>query len=246
VAIIDATDPKQDVVTAIPNRLIAAGDPIQTPALPFRVVPQFYFENVNLARRDSAPDAPPSLATAGIGPQIAVIPLPAATKEEDRNTPAAYLQLVGTQGPLGTYLVSSFLGMPQHFSYGGRDWKIVMRPARRYFPFSVTLLKFSHDVYPGTDIPLNFSSKVRLGLPDGSARDYLIFMNNPLRYGGLTFYQASFLPGDRTSILEVVRNPSWTVPYVACAMMAVGMAFQFLLSLARFAGRHRASQYAIA
>jgi hypothetical protein len=36
-------------------------------------------------------------------------------------------------------------------------------------------------------------------------------MNNPLRYAGLTYYQASF-DGEHTTILEVVRNPSWLVP----------------------------------
>ena len=37
-----------------------------------------------------------------------------------------------------------------------------MRFQRRYLPFSLTLIKFSHDIYPGTDIPKNFSSRVRL------------------------------------------------------------------------------------
>jgi hypothetical protein len=54
------------------------------------------------------------------------------------------------------------------------------------------------------------------------------------------------LPGDQTSILEVVRNPSWRIPYIACAMMAVGMIFQFLLSLTRFWNRHRAADYSVA
>lgn len=244
VAIIDDTDPKTDVVTAIPNHLIASGLTIQTPALPFRVVPQFYFPNVNLTRRENAPGAPPSMATAGVGPQIAVIPLPATGKENERNMPAAYLELVGPDGSLGSYLVSSFLEMPQHFSFGGRDWKILMRPARRYFPFSVTLLKFSHDIYPGTDIPRNFSSRVRLNQADGSSREFLIHMNSPLRYGGLTFFQASFLPGDQTSILEVVRNPSWRIPYLACALMAIGLVAQFGLHLAGFARRQRTRAFA--
>lgn len=246
VAIIDDTDPQTDTVTAIPNRLLAAGDTIQSPALPFRVVPEFYFPNVNLTRRENAPDAPPSMATAGVGPQIAVIPLPTTGKENERNMPAAYVQLVGADGSLGTYLVSSFLEMPQHFSYAGRDWKIIMRPARRYFPFSITLLKFSHDIYPGTDIPRNFSSRVRLNQPDGSSREVLIYMNNPLRYDGLTFFQASFLPGDQTSILEVVRNPSWRIPYLACALMAIGLVAQFGLHLAGFVRKRQRAPLAVA
>ena len=44
-------------------------------------------------------------------------------------------------------------------------------------------------------------------------------MNQPLRYAGETFYQASFANDDRTSILQVVRNPGWLLPYIACAMV---------------------------
>ena len=47
-------------------------------------------------------------------------------------------------------------------------------------------------------------------------RDVLIYMNHPLRYRGETFYQAGFKQDDRASILEVVRNPSFIAPYVAC------------------------------
>ena len=57
---------------------------------------------------------------------------------------------------------------PQTFSYAGRQWKIMLRHARVYHPFSLTLLKVEHDVYAGTDIPKNFSSRVRINNPDGS------------------------------------------------------------------------------
>ena len=72
---------------------------------------------------------------------------------------------------------------------------------------------------PGTDIPSNFSSKIHLRDPArGEDRDVLIRMNSPLRYGGETYYQASFEPGDQVSILQVVRNPAAVTPYVACLL----------------------------
>ncbi len=37
-----------------------------------------------------------------------------------------------------------------------------LRPARYYKPYSLTLQDFTHEVYPGTQIPKNFSSKVTL------------------------------------------------------------------------------------
>jgi len=59
-------------------------------------------------------------------------------------------------------------------------------------------------------------------------------MNNPLRFAGLTFYQAGFENNDRTTILQVVRNPSWRLPYFACGLMSLGLLIQFGISLTGF------------
>ena len=97
------------------------------------------------------------------------------------------------------------------------------------------MLAFNHSVYPGTEIPKDFSSRVRLlDKEHGEDREILIRMNEPLRYRGETFYQASFLPGDRGTVLEVVKNPGWLLPYVACTMVALGMLIHFGISLVGF------------
>jgi hypothetical protein len=238
-AITDVTDPKTDDVVVIPEDVLARGEAIQHPKLPFRVVPRLYYPNADL--QQPAANTPPSLATQGppFLRTLVPVPLPLTYKENERNLPAAYVELVGADGSLGTWIVSTETPMPQHFTYDGRSWKIVLRFRRDYLPVALTLLKFSHDIYPGTDIPKNFSSRVRLG---GSAtadnREALIYMNNPLRTAGRTFYQASFDPNDaKATVLQVVRNPSWTIPYVSCAMMALGLVFQFGLHLVGFARR---------
>ena len=48
-------------------------------------------------------------------------------------------------------------------------------------------------------------------------------MNTPLRYAGETFYQSAFIPGDRGTILQVVKNVGWMIPYVACMIVATGL-----------------------
>jgi hypothetical protein len=246
-AVVDATDPNFDDVVAIPTALLARDAAIQNPKLPFKVVPKGYFPNSDVQMRASVPNAPASPATAGMGPMLAITPLALDYSEDAHNSPAAYVELVGPAGSLGTFALvdSTRLPNPQSFSFAGRTFKLFLRPARRYQPFSLTLEKFSHDVYAGTDIPKNFSSKVRLNPPDAPSREFLIFMNNPLRFGGLTFYQASYVPGDttadeHTTILQVVRNPSWLVPYIACAAITLGLVIQFLLHLAGFAKRRAA------
>src|SRR6266704_5514557 len=134
----------------------------------------------------------------------------------------------------GTWLVSNALGAPQSFLHEGRTYALSMRPRREYLPYSLTLKDFRHDVYPGTDIPKNFSSLVRLVHPGrGEERDVLIYMNQPLRYAGKAFYQASFGKGDTLSVLQVVENPGWLLPYISCVLVAAGLILHFVLALFR-------------
>lgn len=239
-ALIDTSNPGYDEVVAIPEDALGDGDVIQHPKLPFQVRIRDYYPNALVQMRDQVPNAAPAIATAGIGPRLAVTPLPVTYKQEERNAPAAHVEIVAPEGSLGIWLLSPLLGMPQKFDYQGKTWQVALRFKRYYHPFAITLIDFTHDVYPGTDIPKNFSSRIRLKSDDGREdREVLIYMNNPLRYAGLTFYQASFEQGDKVSILQVVRNPGWLMPYFACVMMAVGLVVQFGLHLVGFVQKRK-------
>jgi len=241
-ALINTTDPKADDVLAIPEKLLARGQPLQHPMIPFRVVIKTYFPNAQLQMRGQLTNPPPALATNGMGAEIAVSSQPVTYRPNEANTPAASIELIGTNGTLGTWLVSTQLGNPQTFTHEGKTWQLLLRAERYYKPFSLTLLKFSHDRYAGTEIPKNFSSRVRLQTADGTTdREVKIYMNNPLRFAGLTFYQAGFQNNDRTTILQVVRNPSWRLPYIACGLMSLGLLVQFGLSLTTFIRKRTAA-----
>ena len=240
--VLDTTNPDYDDVVAIPEAILGDGGVIQHPKLPFQVRIRDYYPNAIVQMRDQAPNAAPALATAGIGSRLAVTPLPLTYKQDERNTPVANVEIVGPEGSLGIWLVSPLLGMPQKFDYQGHTWQLALRFKRYYHPFEIKLVDFTHDVYPGTEIPKNFSSRVHLKSDDGHEdREVLIYMNNPLRYAGLTFYQASFEQGDKVSILQVVRNPGWVLPYIACIMMALGLVLQFGLHLVGFINKRKAS-----
>jgi hypothetical protein len=242
--VVDATDANFDDVVAIPERLVARKTPLQHPKLPFRISSKAFYPNSTLHMRPAgaetlAGDRPPA-ATTGVGGHVVAAPQPVTYRSNERNMPSALVELSGPESSLGTYLVSAHLPQEQTFTYGGRTWKIALRLKRTYQPFSLTLLKFSHDRYAGTEIPKNFSSRLRLANADGrETREVLIYMNNPLRYGGLTFYQAGFENDDRTTILQVVRNPSWLVPYIACGLMTLGLTVQFGIHLFGFIRKHR-------
>lgn len=168
---------------------------------------------------------------------------PPTFKEDEANMPAVVLEISGPEHSLGTWVLSTGLVgdiPPQFVTLGDQEWEIALRFKRRYHPFSLQLLKFSHDRYPGTDIPRNFSSLVVIDNPQtGEHRQTLIYMNHPLRYEGLTFYQASFADEDTTSILQVVRNPGWLAPYIAITLVGVGMTVQFMIHLIGYLGRRR-------
>ena len=250
-ALVDTTDPKFDDVVVIPEPNLTPGETIQHPKLPFRVVTKIYYPNSALSSsgptdaNHPAPTTgsePASAATKGVGTRITAAPQPITYKQDERNIPTAFVELIGAEGSLGTWLVSTHPAMtPQAFEHAGRKWTIALRSTRAYKPFALTLLKFSHDRYAGTEIPKNFSSRIRLTTPDGTDnREVLIYMNNPLRYAGLTFYQASFDPNDdKVTILQVVKNPSWLIPYVACGLMTFGLTMQFCIHLFGFVGKRR-------
>ncbi len=241
-AVVDVSKPGEELVTAIPERFLAREKPIPADALPFRLVPRVYYPNASLMMREQLPAGRPTVdntATVGLGPRLAITPLPVTYKMEERNLPAALVEVLGADGKsLGTVLVSTMLTEPESFTAEGRQWQISLRFKRAYKPYALTLIDFSHDRYAGTDIPKNFSSRVRLTTPDGlQDREVLIFMNNPLRYDGMTFYQQGFDNNDRTTVLQVVRNPSWIIPYLSCLLMSVGLFWQFGWHLILFTAR---------
>jgi len=242
--LIDHSDSKSALVVAIPEGAVAEKKSIQHKDLPFRVDVKEYYSNSNLQRVGPFAGIRP-VATQGFGTSVVIIPEKMTYKPNERNIPSAYVEIVAPEGSQGIWLASQMLQQAQTFQYAGKTWEIAFRQTRTYKPFSLTLLKFSHDKYPGTEIPKNFSSRVRLKSDDGKEdREALIFMNNPLRYGGYTFYQAGFDNNDTTTVLQVVRNPSWLLPYIACVMMGVGLCIQFGITLAGFIRKRSAANAA--
>ena len=241
-AMIDTTDGDLDQVTAIPESVLKNNRTIDHWSLPFRIVVRNFYQNTRLQRLSQTSSGARPIANRGPGAMIAVEPIPRTTAQDERDVPAAAIEILpkDSGGSLGTWLVTDALGAPQGFSCGGRTWKIAMRTARYYKPYSVTLQKFTHERYAGTDIPKNFASKVTLIDPERNvSRDVLIYMNHPLRYRGETFYQAGFQPDDRATILQVVHNPSFLAPYVACIIVAAGLLVQFGIHLVGFARKRR-------
>ncbi|MBU6309750.1 MAG: cytochrome c biogenesis protein CcsA [Planctomycetes bacterium] len=260
-AVIDPRDAADDRVTAISGRLLAAragGEPIAIDGLPFDIRVIDWFPNSSVIR--VGPVAP-NPATAGLGKQWLADGRPPEGGASSRsNIASAYVQLVerGTGRDLGTYLVSQFLndqgrifmgGGGDEFDTveaGGTPWRLALRFRREQKPYSVTLDDVRRIDYSASATPRDYSSYVtftdRATKAEQKGR---IWMNNPVRYRGETFYQSQYsqvdLGGGRTGEmtgLQVVENAGWLVPYVACVLAFWGMLAHFGLTFIRFADRH--------
>jgi hypothetical protein len=238
-AVIDTTDPSLDTVVAIPQGVLINRTEIRHRELPFTVRVQQFFANSEVTNRAPNSSEPPA-ASQGVGAVATVKSLPRVTVTDLRDLPSAVVEIVTDQGSLGTWLVSEQIRSAQGFSYQQHTYQLALRLRRFYKPFTVQLLQFRHDLYAGTGIAKNFSSRVRLEDPAKQEnREVLIYMNNPLRYAGETFYQASWDKDDHGTVLQVVHNPSWLTPYLACILVAAGLVVQFTTHLVGFVSKRR-------
>ena len=240
-AVVDVTDPAWDEVYGIGSGTLRKEGTVSIPGTPVTLKIHQFAQNAQL--RNRTPFDPPSLATAGVGTAVTMTPIPPVTADNDVDQSAALVEPIAGGRSYGTWLVAQGLGAPQSFTHEGRTYQLAMRHRRQYLPYTVTLKKFSHDKYAGTEIPKNFSSLVFLSNPrTGEARDVLISMNQPMRYDGKAFYQASFGKGDTLSILQVVENPGWLIPYVSCVLVAVGLIVHFTVSLRKSSRKREAAR----
>jgi hypothetical protein len=228
----DVTDPAVDDVYGIPERVLARAGEVAIPGTPVTVKVRRFFRNAQLAGR--RPGDPASPVTQGVGSGVTVVERPPVSSDDEVNQTSAWIEPVAGGKSYGTWLVSVVLGAPQSFTHEGRTYTLAMRSRRWYLPYTVTLKEFRHDVYEGTQIPKNFSSLIQLRDPRRKEdREVLIYMNQPLRYDGKAFYQASFGKGDTLSILQVVENPGWLLPYISCVLVGLGLVVHFGIALRR-------------
>lgn len=242
-ALVDATDPAFDDVYGVSEPALARGGTIPVRGTPLAVRVKEYHRNSQLFRQ--GPSDPPTGVDRGAGIGVSFRPMPPVTADDRIDLSVAVVEVRAGERSLGTWLASNAIEAPQTFEHEGRRWSLALRGRRVYLPYSLTLKDFRHDIYPGTQIPKNFSSLVRLqNEATGEDREVLIYMNQPLRYDGKAFYQASFGKNDTLSILQVVENPGWLLPYVSTVLVTLGLLFHFAVAFRRGTRRPESSQEA--
>lgn len=115
-----------------------------------------------------------------------------------------------------------------------KEVQVQLRRRRYPLPMLVELVDFEKEFHPESSIPAAFSSRIKVYLED-LEREALIEMNEPFRYQGFTFYQASYIdtkPGDpEVSRFAVTHNFGRLIPYVSTGITVVGLIAHFLMVL---------------
>ena len=248
----DVTDPDTQRVVTIPQEILEDGGTIRIADLPFKIQVKHFGVNCDFtvvpegAKRGGVVKD----VNRGVG-QTANLSI--SQKEEDFSSEGlnfGYLvfELFDGTNSLGTWLTLAHPGgnhwweeSPrlsdlafQPIRHEGKLWGVTLRSEREYLPYSIELLDIENEFYQGTEIPFNFESDIVLNMEGNQSRRALVYMNTPLRHGGKTFYQYQMNAAANYTVFQVIRNPSWLVPYIACVLVSIGLLWQFSFHLIRF------------
>lgn len=107
-------------------------------------------------------------------------------------------------------------GLKVFLSYGAKQLEL---------PFSITLNDFIADKYPGTDKGYKaYRSKLTVNNSETDFFDYDVYMNNVLDHSGFRFFQASFNPDEKGTVLSVNHDfwGTW-ITYIGYFLLYFGL-----------------------
>lgn len=152
----------------------------------------------------------------------------------EANTAACYARIVQRNGTKSDpFILAGASFHPFTVRQDDRIFTVDMRKRLWPMPFTVQLDEFTADFHPGTSKPAKFVSKITR-IEDGTEAKVTIQMNEPMRYEGLTFFQASYGPpgagpGEKMySVFEIVHNPADKWPEYSLYIVTFGMLITFL------------------
>jgi len=252
-----ATDPKEDKVVVVPQRLFARPGVVSDVQLPFDVEVLEYWANTATEEFEHRPEGEQVRPSRGHWFRFRQAPEGVGVDPDARaDFPSATIRVLekGTGRELAREFLSTWFYAnmernrrmldipPLVVTVSGVPYEVMLRNKRVYKPYSIRLKRFEHGKYPGTEIPKDFASTVEVTDKEtGDAREVRIWMNNPLRYRGDSLFQFAVVGADTGTVLQVVRNPGRLMPYFACGMVTLGMIIHFGMRLSRFQQRRRAA-----
>ncbi|MDC1174896.1 cytochrome c biogenesis protein ResB [Bacteriovoracaceae bacterium] len=114
----------------------------------------------------------------------------------------------------------------------GKKMNFILAKDSLVLPFEFVLTRFKMDKDPGTNSPASYESFVRLFTEDGPS-DHHIYMNNPLKHEGFTFYQASYSQdrqGNYSSTLSANVDQGRAIKYLGSLLLFIGSLLHYHLN----------------
>ncbi|MFO1463868.1 MAG: cytochrome c biogenesis protein ResB [bacterium] len=141
---------------------------------------------------------------------------------------ALHLSLAGQAGPRDFWIGR---GESRDVDLGGRRLKVAYGLKSKPIGFELRLDDFRMGTYEGTKDPSAYESQVTL-IDTGAEvkKDFLIAMNQPLKYGKYKFFQASYQlnpGGPDYSVLAVAYDPGIFLKYLGSLVMVSGIVLMF-------------------
>jgi len=227
-AIVNSSNEQFDEFTIFDQPLLKRNSILKDNNLPFKIRLLEYFDNVEAVPRLYVADS----TFKGMAKNF-TLNQKNNEKEFEKNIPGMFYEVIDlNDNVLGVYI--AYMGQPvtQTINIDDIEYSLILRRNRTYLPFYIHLNDFRKVMHPGTNIAKSYSSDISL-LENNVSRDILIKMNEPLRYKGYTFYQASFIEGELndTSVLAVVKNYGRLFPYISSIIMCFGLLVHMILKI---------------
>ena len=135
------------------------------------------------------------------------------------------ISLLGGRGYVNNPKKVTIDDLDFYLSYGSDEVQL---------PFSIKLNDFIAEKYPGTENSYS-SFKSKVTVEDDKIFDYDIFMNNILNHKGYRFFQASFDPDEKGTVLSV-NDDFWGtfITYAGYLLLFISMTAIFFVGNTRF------------
>ena len=126
-------------------------------------------------------------------------------------------------------------GIPENININGTNITLEWGAKIIKLPFSIYLKDFIVERYPGSMQPSSYESKVVvLDEKHNVKMPYRIYMNHTLDYGGYRFFQASYDPDEKGTILSVNHDPGKLPTYIGYTLLALGLLLNIFNPYSRF------------
>lgn len=102
-------------------------------------------------------------------------------------------------------------------------------------PFSIQLVDFELERYPGSMTPASYASDVVLiDKEQGVNMPYRIYMNHILDHRNYRFFQSSYDPDEKGTVLSVNHDPGTWPTYIGYLLLGIGMLWSLFIPTGRF------------